>query len=267
VTAIFARRDGAFVPSGHARGPWDPQSMHGGAPAALIVRAIERLEAPAPMLLARLSIEFLGAVPLAPVEVRVTLVRPGRRLQVAEATLTAAGREVCHARAVLVRREPVAVPASAVRGPRIPPPGALAAERIGLPPHGEAEGFARTAMELRFSEGRFGAPGPATAWFRLTMPIVDGEEASPAQRAVAAADFGNGIAAELRFETHVFVNTELTVHLAREPVGEWIAVEGVTEHGPQGTALAASTLHDVDGPIGRAAQTLYVAARPPAAGD
>ena len=49
--------------------PWDPEAMHGGAPAALLARAVERLEAPAAMLLARITIEFLGPVPLAPVEV------------------------------------------------------------------------------------------------------------------------------------------------------------------------------------------------------
>ncbi|MDX6666289.1 MAG: hypothetical protein QOG68_2495, partial [Solirubrobacteraceae bacterium] len=241
--------------------PWDAAAQHGGGPAALIARAIEGLEAPAPMLLARLSIEFLGAVPMAPVAVHAEIVRSGRRLQLAEATLEAEGRVVCRAHAVLLRREPVAVPAGAVPAARLAPPDGLVAEQVPLPPHGEAEGFARTGMELRFASGRFAEPGRATAWFRLTMPLVEGEEPSPVQRAIAAADFGNGVAAELPFATHLFVNTELTVHLSRMPVGEWIAVEGVTEHGPEGTALAASTLHDSSGPIGRGAQALYVATR------
>ena len=253
------------MPSGHARGPWDAGSQHGGPPAALVARAVEGLEAPVPMLLARLSMEFLGAVPMTALEVRAAVTKPGKRLQLAEATVWAEGREVIRARAVRIRRGPVAVPASTVPRPRIAPPEALTAERLGLPPHGEAEGFARTGMELRFADGRFAAPGPATAWFWLTMPLVEGEPTSPTQRAVAAADFGNGISAELRFETHLFVNAELTVHLSREPVGEWFAVQGVTEHGPEGTALATSVLHDIEGPVGRAAQALFVADRPAAA--
>jgi hypothetical protein len=132
---------------------------------------------------------------------------------------------------------------------------------MGRPPHGADEGFGQTAMELRIAKGHFDEPGPATAWFRLTMPLVAGEEPSPAQRAVAAADFGNGISSELRFEEHLFVNTDLTVHFSREPVGEWIAVEAVTDHGPDGTAMAASALHDVEGPVGRAAQSLFVDTR------
>jgi len=260
VSAIFTGSGGRFVPSDHARGPWDAESLHGGAPAALMARAVERLEAPGPMLLSRLSIEFLGAVPLAELEVDARIVKPGGRLRIAEVSLAADGREACRGRAVLIRREEVDTPLRAAADP-IAPPEALAREDIPLPPHGHPEGFARTAMELRFAAGRFTEPGPATAWFRLRMPLVDGEEPSPAQRAVAAADFGNGIAAELRFETHLFVNTELTVHLTREPVGEWIALESVTEHGPEGTALAASILHDADGRVGRAAQALFVAAR------
>jgi hypothetical protein len=261
VSAIFTEADGRFVPSGHARGPWDAGSLHGGPPAALIARAVERLDAPQPMLLARLTVEFLGAVPLAPLEIRTEVVRGGRRLQLVEATVSAAGTTCCRARAVRLRREPVAMPAAAMPASRIAPPGDLAPEHIPPPPHGEAEGFALTGMELRFATGRFVEPGPATAWFRLTMPLVAGEDPSPAQRAVAAADFGNGIAAELAFATHLFVNTDLTVNLSREPAGEWIALEGVTEHGPEGTALAATTLHDTAGPIGRGAQSLFVAAR------
>lgn len=194
--AIYRAEDGRFAPSGHARGPWDADSQHGGGPAALLARAIERLDAPGSMLVARLTVEFLRPAPLVPLEVRAEIVRPGRRLQLAEAHVLADGEEVLRARAVRLRREPVAVPAP-----------------------------------------------------------------TPVQRTLAAADFGNGLAAELAFHSPLFVDTDLGVHLLREPRGEWIAVEGVTEHGPEGTALASSVLHDLDGPIGRAQQSLFVDAR------
>jgi hypothetical protein len=261
VSAVFTRDGNAFVPSGHARGPWDAGSQHGGAPAALIARAVERLEAPAPMLLARLTVEYLGAVPLAPLTVTAETVRPGKRLQLAEVTVESEGKVCCRARAVRLRREAVAVPARAIRGPRVPPPDELEVWRMATPSHGTEEGFGQTAMELRFASGHFDVRGPTTAWFRMTMPLVEGEETTPIQRAVAAADFGNGISAELAFDEHLFVNTDLSVHLSRQPVGEWMAVQAVTDHGPEGTALAASALHDLDGPVGRAAQSLFVAAR------
>lgn len=259
--AIFAERDGLLVPSGHARGPWDPGAQHGGPPAALIVRAVEALDAPGPMLLARVTIEFLSAVPLAPLEVSAEIVRPGRRLQIAEATIRAGETEVCRARAVRLRRETVEVPANAVPGPIVADVEPLAAYTMPSPLHHEVEGFGPTGMELRFTDGAFMQPGPATAWFRMRMPLVQGEEPSGAQRAIVAADFGNGIGSELEFATHVFVNTDLTMHLFREPEGEWIAVQARTEHGPDGTATAWSRLHDARGPIGIAAQSLYVSAR------
>ena len=259
--AIYTADGAGFVPTGHARGPWDGDSQHGGPPAALLARAIECLDAPGPMLVARLTVEFLRPVPLVPLEVRAEIVRPGRRLQLAEAHVLADGQEVLRARAVRLRRAPVAVPDAARPGPRLAGPEAIEPARIPLPPHGHDEGFARTGMELRFVEGRFTEPGPATAWFRLRVPLIEGEETTPMERTMVAADFGNGISAALAFERHLFVNTDLTVHLLRQPVGEWIGVEAVTEHGPEGTALAASVLHDADGPVGRAQQSLFVDAR------
>lgn len=256
---LFLGQDGRYVPSGHARGPWDPNQQHGGAPAALLGRGIEQLEAPGPMLVARVTIEFLSAVPLAPVYVEAEVLRPGRRLQLLEATLSTDEGVVCRARAVRLRREPVAVPEQAIPGPRLPPPDRF--ERWQMPVMGSEKAFGRTAMELRPVEGSFLDPGPATAWFRFARPLVGDEEPSPLQRVLAAADFGNGLSQELGFDTHLFVNTDLTVHLARRPVGEWIGLESVTELGPEGTALAASTLHDERGPVGRALQSLFVAPR------
>jgi hypothetical protein len=259
--AIYTLEDGLFVPSGHARGPWDANAQHGGGPAALLVREIEALESPGPMLLARLTIEFLGAVPLAPLELRAEIVRPGKRLQIVECSIAAEGRDVCRARAVRLRRETLDLPDPLAPTAPLPPPGGIEPFVMEVPPHGEGVGFGRTAMELRFVAGEFMSPGPATAWFRLAMPLVAGEEPTPTQRLAAAADFGNGIGSELKFETHVFVNTDLTIHLSREPAGEWTALEARTDHGPEGTALAWSRLYDQDGPVGLAAQSLFVAAR------
>jgi len=253
--------DGTFVPSGHARGPWDPDAMHGGAPGALLAREIERAEAPGPMLLSRLSMEFVRAVPMAPLTVETRVVRPGRKLQLVEAVVRAGGEDVLWARATRLRREAVAVPEGAIRTDG--PPGPETGVAIGSSLDGSTggESFALSGMEIVFTDGDFGAPGPATAWFRLRRPVVDDEVPTGAQRAVAAGDFGNGIAGELSFATHMFVNADLSVHLLREPVGEWIALRARTEHGPEGTALARSALYDATGPVGLAAQSLFVTAR------
>jgi hypothetical protein len=261
VTApIFERRDGTFLATGHARGPWDPDAQHGGAPAALLVRALEE-DGPGPgFLLARLTVEFLGTVPLAALRPWAEVVRPGRRLQLAEAGLrTEDGGEVCRARAVLLRRERVEVPPRSTAGTGAPPPPAEGRESP-FPAAGENEGFHRTGMEIRFVAGDYGV-GPATAWFRLRRPLVAGEPPSPAQLAAGAADFGNGISRVLDFERHLFVNTDLTVSLLRPPAGEWVAVEARTIVGPEGVGLSTSRLHDERGPLGTAGQTLFVSSR------
>ncbi len=100
--------------------------------------------------------------------------------------------------------------------------------------------------------------GPATAWFRLRYPVVLGEEPSPWQRAVAAADFGNGVGAELDFGSSRFINPDLTVSIHRPPVGEWVCLSSRTRFGTPGIGATESELWDGHGRIGRAVQNLLV---------
>lgn len=255
---IFGRDGTSYVPTGHARGPWDANQQHGGAPCAVLAGAIEAL---APdMHLARLAVEFLGAVPLAPFEIGAEIVKKGRRFQLAEATLAAGGRELLRARASLLRVDKLAdLPRGTPTEPLLV--GPEDSEPIPFPVEGEPEGFHRTAMDIRFASGSFGEPGPAVAWFRLREQLVDGGPASPVQRAVAVADFGNGVSHELDWSEWIFINTDVDVHLHRPPRGEWIALDARTVLEPSGVGLAQSTLHDQEGPIGVAQQTLFVAPR------
>ena len=251
---IFRRDGDAYVPTGHARGPWDPDMQHGGAPSALLAGAFEAL---APDLqLARLTVEFFGAVPLVPLTIAAEVVKPGRRLQLAEATLTAGGRETCRARAVLLRRTELdGLPEGTAGAPLDRGPEEI--EPIAFPLSHQLDGFGATAMDLRFTDGSWG-DGPARVWFRLKRPLVEGEEPTPVQRAVAAADFGNGVSRVLHWDDWLFINTDLTVQLHRPPAGEWVALDARTILEPNGSGLAVSTLHDRRGPIGTGQQTLFV---------
>ena len=259
---IFTREGEAFVPTAHAVGPWDPTQLHGGAPAALVVRALQAL-APE-MQLARCSLEFLGPVPLAPLEVTASVLKPGRRFQLAEAELAVGGRPALLARAVLLRRgEPTALPEGAAWPDGLPcegPAGSAASAATG---HADlaAQGFHVTGMDVRYGGGtRFGG-GRSLAWFRLAGPLVAGEETSPAGLAVAAADFGNGVSHVLDFRTHLFVNTDLTVTLLRDPEGPWVLLDARTRLVPEGIGWASSVVYDERGPIGFAQQTLFIQER------
>ena len=104
-------------------------------------------------------------------------------------------------------------------------------------------------------------PGPVTMWGRLRVPLVAGEEPSPLQRTAALSDMGNGVSGVVGFDTHMFINPELTIHLWRVPAGEWTALRCRSDLGRRGIGLATTALYDTDGFFGRAAQSLYVDAR------
>ena len=114
-------------------------------------------------------------------------------------------------------------------------------------------------MEIVFARGRFLEPGPGIAWMRPRVALVEGEEITPTQRVLLAADAGNGISAPLDWQTHIFINTDLTVHLLRPPRGEWVCLDSVTH--VEGVGMTDTALWDEHGRIGRAAQTLLVRAR------
>jgi hypothetical protein len=252
--------DQRFVPSELARGPWDPGAQHGGAPAALIARAVERADSAVPMDVVRLTYEFLRPVPLTPLDLRTRVLRPGRRVQLIEATLHADEQEVARATALRVRSEAVAAPPA---DPEPPPHGGPATSApISMPAFERGPTmFARDGMEVRFAKGAFADVGPAFAWFRLRAPLVAGEEPSPLQRLAAAGDFGNGIATAVSWATHVFINPDLTLYVERLPHGEWVGLDAITRVGGAGIGVSDSALYDERGRVGRAQQGLYVAER------
>ncbi len=257
---IFTRDGDAFAPSEHAVGPWDPGQLHGGPACALLAAELQAL---APELqLARCTFEFLGPVPLAPLQLDAHIVKPGRRFQLAEGEVSVEGRPVLVARAGFLRRsEPMELPADARPVDGLPCTG----PEESVVEHGEWEvtsgqrAFHVTGMKLRAPAEQ--PPGRSRVWFRLAGDLVAGEATAAISRAVAAADFANGISLVVSFATHVFVNTDLTVALLRDPVGHWVMLDAETRIDPSGIGRAAATLYDAQGPIGTAQQTLFVQER------
>jgi hypothetical protein len=117
------------------------------------------------------------------------------------------------------------------------------------------------ALEWRWLRGGLTEPGPSAAWLRQLVPLVAGEEPTPVQRLMVAADCANGVGAPLDVSEWLFVNTELTVHLHRAPVGEWIGVDAATVVGPSGLGTVSALLHDERGHTGRSGQALIVRPR------
>jgi hypothetical protein len=258
--ALFHPDGDRFVPDALARGPWSPDALHGGPVAALLARTAERVETADPMHPARLSVELLRPVPLAPLAVRARVLRPGRKVQWVEASLAAGDLEV--ARAMLLRIRTAALPwsdaivAGAVELPFAGPDGAAPVDPSWVT--GEPPAYHNTATEHRFARGTWEGLGPVSDWIRLRQPVVEGEEPSPLQRVAAVADFGNGVSAALPYEDYRFINPDLTIVLHRLPVSAWVCLDAATFPERHGTGVAESTLYDERGRIGHAAQTLLL---------
>ncbi|HEU0023302.1 MAG TPA: thioesterase family protein [Thermoleophilaceae bacterium] len=258
--------DGAFyvadgerlVPSELTRGPWDPDAQHAGPPAALLGRAVERCEAREDAQVGRITFEILGPVPLAPLRATARVVRPGRSVELLEASLEGPDGEVMRASAWRLRTAPVELEPEPPPDP--PPPGPADGDVRDFFPVREEVGY-HTAMEISFVTGGFLEPGPAMVWMRSRVPLIEGERTSPLQRLLIAADAGNGVSAALDWRRYLFINTDLSVHLKRVPEGDWVGLDAVTYPEPNGVGLADTVLWDERGRLGRAAQTLVVRSR------
>jgi hypothetical protein len=261
--SAFYEPDGEkrFIATELTRGPWDPGAQHAGPPSGLLGREIELVPGVEGFQVARVTFEILRPVPIGAVSVEAEVVRPGRSVQMIEGSLRGEdGAELIRARAWRIRQAEIEIPDGVETTPA-PPPGP---EQGGKPEFfrtGQSVGY-HTAMDWRSVGGGFHEAGPATVWMRMGCQLVAGEEPTPLQRTLVAADVGNGISWVLNWERYLFINVDLSVHLERLPEGEWVCVDAVTLPQRNGIGTAESVLCDERGRIGRAAQALMIAERP-----
>ena len=266
VDAMYSIEGDRLVPSELVQGPWDPTTCHGGPVAAVLARAIEHVETPHPMRVARLTIDLLRPVPIEPVEIRTDVVRAGRQIHVVDATMWHGPRLVSRASGVLVRCDrDIEVDADKnERAVGPPPPDRHHESRseFELIDSGDftPPGFVN-AIELRRVAGSLNAGVPAVGWARLTKPLVVGEELTPLQRLACIGDFSSGIANYVDFFVYTTPNADLSYHLVRHPIGEWIGIDAATVMSPDGVGQSRARLFDETGFLGQADATMVVAPR------
>jgi hypothetical protein len=255
-----------YVPLGEDRfrstrataGPWSAEAQHGGPPAALLGRALESIDEGAPRAIGRFTMDLLGPVPVGDLAVEAVVLRPGRTVSLRQAELRdERGR-------VVARAQAWAFPEVEWRHGEGP-------GGVGVPlEHGPADGHHEEApsswssgyldsVEWRWVEGAITSPGPAVVWMRPLVPLVPGEEMSPLQRLLTCVDSASGASAALDPAEWNFLNTELTVHVLRPPVGEWVCLRAETTLGTGAVGLAAAEVYDEKGLVARSAQALLVA--------
>jgi len=247
--------DDRYLATPATEGPWSPEFQHGGPPTALLVHVMEQTMPRDATSLTRITAEFVSPVPVTELRTATRVVRDGRNTQLLAGELMAADRTVMRALAWRLRRTELAGLRSVGDGssPVIPD------DTVGSPV-GIDFGYA-SAVEWRVTAGSTTGPGPATVWTRLRTAVVAGVEPSPVQRVAAVADSGSGVSAELDFAGWSFLNVDLTVHLVRPPVDEWVCLDARTQVDSGGVGLASTRLWDRRGQIGMAAQSLLVASR------
>ena len=252
--AIFRVDGNRVFTSPNAAGPWDPNMQHGSPPAALTAWAAEAIPTRVPMRIARVSVDLMRPVPVAPLTIETEILREGRKIQLCAIRLRAEGVIVVGATVLKIKVQASELPPEAEILPvELPGPAQSRVE----PADFSSSPFV-TGMSLRAARGRFGVPGPGAIWYRVDRPIIEGAAVS---QAMVAADFCNGTSAVLDFRHWTFLNADLTVNFAREPVGEWILLDAESWIGPDGAGLAMARLADINGCFGRAIQSLVIERR------
>ena len=248
--------DDRFRPTDYTIGPWGPDSQHGGPPSALLGRAIEAAHGSGKQV-TRITFDILKPVPLAPVDVTTRVLRPGKKVELVEASLLIDGQVVMRASAWLIRKTELEIPAS-LQGPGWPAPGTL--ESMDAEEVAPGTNYLH-ATDWRFAQGSFLEPGPAVAWLTARIPLVEGQTDSPLTHVLSVADSASGVSGSLDFFSWLYINTDLSVYLHRLPKGPWICIDAVTTPQPNGVGLASATLYDESGQIGTSSQSLYIAPR------
>lgn len=238
-----------------AGGPWNPEQQHGSAPSSLVAYIAEQIPAKQPMRIARLTLDLLRPVPVAPLEIETEVLREGRKIQVVTVTLSADGAAVVRARVLKVRALEVDLPPTAALPHVTLPPPPASDFKNPLP---NASSPFVSGISMHMVKGAFRKPGPAAVWCRSDRPIIEGVAITPVMRAAVAADFCNGVSSVLDFNDWTFINGDLTISLARQPVGEWILLDAESWIGPEGAGIAFGKLGDAQGYFGRAIQSLII---------
>jgi hypothetical protein len=255
--AVYRLEETRVHTSKWAGGPWDRSMQHGSAPASLIARTAENMPTLAPMRVARITLDLMRPVPIATLDIQTEIVREGRKIQLLAIRLLAGGTEVVRASVLKIRKVDLPLPPEAAeRKIEVPLPDVLEDTPVPDDPVPFLAG-----LSMRDAKGTFRMPGPAAVWYRANRPILEGEENSPLMRAAVAADFCNGASSVLPWDKWTFINADLTITLAREPVGDWVLLDAETWAGPFGSGIAFAKLADTSGYFGRAVQNLVIERR------
>ena len=253
--ALFIREGEWYLPSTLTTGPWRPDAMHGGPPAALFGEVIAAATQSDEQV-ARVGIDLDKAVPLKPLRVSVQRRQISRRVAHLDLELSAEAGLVARATALLLKSEPVEVEPRGDETPRevTGTPGPFSG-----PVQDDLVLYHRDVIDYSFEKGSFLEPGPARAWLRLTVPVIAGEHPSSLALLLAVADFGSALSSSVVRDSGMgLINLDISLALHRDPVGPWFLLDAAGRVGDKGIGLATTELFDAQGPLGVLTQSQVV---------
>ncbi|HET6968960.1 MAG TPA: thioesterase family protein [Ornithinibacter sp.] len=245
-----------FRATDHVGGAWALDEQHVAPALGLLAHLVETdrdRRRDDGLVVARLCYDILGTLPLDEVTLDVRVLRPGRTIELVEATLAHGGRAAVVLRAWLMRPGDTGGLRGTALSPIAPPDDLPAWDPSTVWPGG----FVATT-EIRRGQQ---APGRAVFWVRSAVPLVSDEPVSPLARAAGLFDLTNGMTVRVDPDEVAFPNIDLTAHLFTQPRGEWLGFDTTVSFGADGIGVTSSTIHDVHGPIGTMAQVLTIRPR------
>ena len=253
MTAIFTPEGSLFRATERAGGPWSPDMLQGSATTALMVREVDRLAAASGFAVRRLTFDLWRPAGLSAFALQTDMLRDGRKAKTLQVRLMDGDVEIGRCTALLTAQgeeSPAAPFAKATTGD--------AAPETGTPPPAFAQKWSRyfQNVSVRLIEGALEMPGPAAAWMRLDVPLVDGEANTPLLQAVQAADFSSGVAQIVDMRQWTFINPEISLYFFRAPKDEWILIRSRTCVGERGAGLTMASLSDRQGPFAEVLQAM-----------
>ncbi|MET1043503.1 MAG: thioesterase family protein [Microbacteriaceae bacterium] len=251
----FARGNGRFESTHHAQGAWNPHEQHMAPVSGILAYCLEQFQPRPELRMARISFDILGLIPDGVFEVRTTMLRPGRTIELVQAELISDGRAAVRATAWRLQHSDTSA-VTAIEDERMSGPDE-SVEPLDL---SEWPGGYIRSIDVRPALGH--ATGRGRVWLRTAHPLVAGAPVSSVARLIGLIDTSNGIASRVTpgAGNYLFPNVDLQVHLYREPTGEWLGLANSVSFGPDGIGLTSTVLHDASGPVGRAEQILTIRA-------
>jgi hypothetical protein len=242
--AFFVATDRGFEPLPMAASAWSSDMINGPAICALMARALEREHCVEGFTPARLTVDLFRPTLAKPMQVVTEVVRSGQRIRVADAALMQDGKDVARASVIFLKRsvQPPGQVWTRDAHPE-PPPGPVATgpTRPLWNSDGNADGWSARIGEHQ-NESR------KRTW-QVPVPVFAGETPSAF---VGAAMIGEATSMMTNWGSAGigFINADMTLALARLPVGSEVGVEADSHISAEGIAVGSATLFDRSGSFG-----------------